>query len=229
MRHRAWWLSGLLLATSACGPPPRTTQALPPGVDPSALATTNPDDVAEATGENPQERLQARKPHKAAPKEPNTPPPVTAIEQRTLPTGVTVQIVQPGSGPTVQKGQGVDVHYTGWVDGGQKFDSSRERDTLYRFTLGTGDVIKGWDEGVEGMKVGERRRLTIPPALGYGTQKLANIPPNSTLIFDIELIGIEGATPPVAGPSGPTGAAPAATTPELPADPFSRSSEGPKG
>jgi FKBP-type peptidyl-prolyl cis-trans isomerase len=100
-------------------------------------------------------------------------------------------IMQPGNGPAAKTGDTVSVHYTGTLTDGKKFDSSRDRNQPFKFTLGKGMVIKGWDQGVVGMKVGEKRKLTIPAALAYGAAGHPPvIPPNSTLIFDIELMAI---------------------------------------
>ncbi|MBC3874828.1 FKBP-type peptidyl-prolyl cis-trans isomerase [Undibacterium flavidum] len=101
-----------------------------------------------------------------------------------------------GTGAEATTGQNVEVHYTGWLqnpDGsaGKKFDSSKDRGTPFEFALGAGQVIKGWDEGVQGMKVGGTRVLTIPAALGYGPRGAGGvIPPNATLIFEVELLGV---------------------------------------
>jgi FKBP-type peptidyl-prolyl cis-trans isomerase len=93
-----------------------------------------------------------------------------------------------GQGAALPSGQSVSVHYTGWLTTGSKFDSSRDRGQPFRFPLGAGRVIKGWDEGVATMNVGGKRRLIVPPALGYGAAGAGPIPPNATLIFDVEAI-----------------------------------------
>jgi FKBP-type peptidyl-prolyl cis-trans isomerase len=100
-----------------------------------------------------------------------------------------------GTGDTATSGQQVTVHYTGWLmEGGKagtKFDSSKDRRDPFVFGLGRGQVIKGWDEGVQGMKVGGKRKLTIPPAMGYGARGAGGvIPPNATLVFEVELLGV---------------------------------------
>jgi FKBP-type peptidyl-prolyl cis-trans isomerase FkpA len=96
-----------------------------------------------------------------------------------------------GTGETAQAGQMVTVHYTGWLENGSKFDSSKDRNDPFRFKLGAGQVIRGWDEGVAGMKIGGTRKLTIPANLGYGARGAGGvIPPNATLIFDVELLAL---------------------------------------
>ncbi|MBN2230469.1 MAG: FKBP-type peptidyl-prolyl cis-trans isomerase [Candidatus Thorarchaeota archaeon] len=98
-----------------------------------------------------------------------------------------------GSGETPQRGQKVVVHYTGWLTDGKKFDSSVDRGEPFEFTIGVGQVIRGWDEGVMSMRIGGKRRLTIPPEMAYGTRDVGNglIPPNSTLVFEVELLNVE--------------------------------------
>jgi peptidylprolyl isomerase len=96
-----------------------------------------------------------------------------------------------GTGAEAVEGKTVSVHYTGTLENGTKFDSSRDRNDPFEFTLGRGEVIKGWDQGVAGMKVGGKRKLVIPPDLGYGSQDKGTIPPNSTLLFDVELLEVK--------------------------------------
>ncbi|HKA41547.1 MAG TPA: FKBP-type peptidyl-prolyl cis-trans isomerase [Burkholderiales bacterium] len=107
------------------------------------------------------------------------------------PTGLIVEEVVVGQGALANAGQKVKVHYTGWLTNGTKFDSSKDRGDPFVFDLGAGRVIKGWDEGVQGMKVGGTRKLTIPPELGYGARGAGGvIPPNATLVFEVELLGV---------------------------------------
>jgi FKBP-type peptidyl-prolyl cis-trans isomerase len=100
--------------------------------------------------------------------------------------------IQVGTGAEAKAGQTVSVHYTGTLTNGTKFDSSKDRGKPFQFPLGAGRVIKGWDQGVAGMKVGGIRKLTIPPHLGYGERGAAGvIPGNATLIFEVELLGVQ--------------------------------------
>jgi FKBP-type peptidyl-prolyl cis-trans isomerase len=95
-----------------------------------------------------------------------------------------------GTGPAAKSGDSVTVNYTGWLTDGTKFDSSLDRNQPFTFDLGQQQVIAGWDQGVAGMKVGGKRKLTIPPDLGYGAQRNGPIPPNATLVFEVELLKI---------------------------------------
>lgn len=95
-----------------------------------------------------------------------------------------------GKGDEAFSGSYVTVHYVGKLKNGTKFDSSRDRNRPFEFNLGAGEVVKGWDKGIKGMRVGGKRKLIIPPELGYGSKKVGNIPPDSTLIFEVELLKI---------------------------------------
>lgn len=104
---------------------------------------------------------------------------------------IGIKDLAPGNGEAAKAGATVTVHYTGWLLDGKKFDSSRDRNEPFAFTLGAGEVIPGWEKGVEGMKVGGKRELTIPPELGYGKEGAGGvIPPDATLRFEVELLGV---------------------------------------
>ena len=109
----------------------------------------------------------------------------------TTASGLVIEELVEGTGDTAAAGQTVSVHYTGWLTDGKKFDSSKDRNDPFDFPLGGRRVIAGWDEGVQGMKVGGARKLTIPPELGYGARGAGGvIPPNATLVFEVELLEI---------------------------------------
>lgn len=122
----------------------------------------------------------------------NTNPPATSGEPQKSPSGLAWWVMNPGSDARPTAGQVANVHYTGWLkDSGKKFDSSRDRGSEFSFPVGRGRVIKGWDEGVAMMGVGERRLFEIPPELGYGDRGAGGvIPPGATLLFDVELVSL---------------------------------------
>lgn len=118
----------------------------------------------------------------------------SASEGKEITTSSGLQYIDQvvGTGETATAGKTVSVHYTGWLTNGKKFDSSVDRGQPFSFRLGVGQVIKGWDEGVQGMKIGGKRKLTIPSNLGYGARGAGGlIPPHATLVFDVELLGVQ--------------------------------------
>jgi FKBP-type peptidyl-prolyl cis-trans isomerase len=127
----------------------------------------------------------ARKPNTSAPTK------VTGDGVKTD-SGLVYWDIRVGNGDVAKEGSHVRVHYTGWLTTGKKFDSSVDAGKPFDFTIGNGEVIKGWEEGVAGMKVGGKRQLRIPPALGYGAEGYPGvIPANATLIFDVQLLGVQ--------------------------------------
>ena len=110
----------------------------------------------------------------------------------TTASGLVYEDTVVGEGAEAKAGQQVSVHYTGWLTNGSKFDSSKDRNDPFEFSLGMRQVIGGWDEGVQGMKIGGTRKLTIPPELGYGARGAGGvIPPNATLVFEVDLLAIQ--------------------------------------
>jgi FKBP-type peptidyl-prolyl cis-trans isomerase len=117
---------------------------------------------------------------------------VDTTKMTKAPSGLWYTDVTSGQGAEAEPGRTVRVHYTGWLPNGKKFDSSRDRGEPFAFTLGAGQVITGWDEGVKGMKVGGRRKLVLPPSMAYGDAGAPpDIPPGSTLVFDVEVLGVQ--------------------------------------
>ncbi|MBI5108483.1 MAG: FKBP-type peptidyl-prolyl cis-trans isomerase [Rhodocyclales bacterium] len=114
------------------------------------------------------------------------------MSQVTTASGLIIEDLVVGDGAEAAAGQHVTVHYTGWLTDGRKFDSSKDRNDPFAFALGARHVIAGWDEGVQGMKIGGTRKLTIPSELGYGARGAGGvIPPNATLVFEVELLGLD--------------------------------------
>ena len=171
-------------------PAPSKDDALTMNADKSAQ-TTQPakqSQAAQSQSQAPQQS-QAQPTQAPAPTQPNQ----TNSKAMDTVTELKVETTKPGTGDRVTKnGDTIDMQYTGTLVDGTKFDSSYDRTQPFEFTLGAGMVIKGWDQGLVGMKVGEKRRLTIPASLGYGAQGAGGvIPPNATLIFDTELVSIK--------------------------------------
>jgi peptidylprolyl isomerase len=154
-------------------------------------ANLSPTETPSTALETPTETPQATQPSALIAQVPNTPD-LNVDEQEVITTdsGLKYIDIVEGTGATPQAGQTVYVHYTGTLEDGTKFDSSRDRNRPFSFPLGAGRVIKGWDEGIATMQVGGRRQLIIPPDLGYGARRVGPIPANSTLIFDVELLRI---------------------------------------
>lgn len=138
-----------------------------------------------ASGDGPAETPVAQTPA-------DTPAPEESPATAQDATGLVIEDLGVGEGPEAVSGNAVTVHYTGWLTDGTQFDSSLDSGQPFQFTLGQGDVIAGWDVGVAGMKAGGKRKLTIPPEMGYGEQGAgAAIPPNATLVFEVELLAIQ--------------------------------------
>lgn len=132
---------------------------------------------------------------KGQPKKPSSPKLKLNVEQTTA-SGLKIKLLQEGKGPKAEPGLTVSVHYTGTLMDGKKFDSSRDRGQPIKFKLGEGRVIKGWEEGIAMLKVGDKALFTIPPSIGYGDRDMGVIPPNSTLQFEVELMEVvEGPKP----------------------------------
>ena len=120
-----------------------------------------------------------------------TPTPAPASTSIKMENGLQIQDLKVGTGAEVHLGQGLTMHYSGTLEDGTKFDSSYDRGEPFQFVLGAGQVIQGWDLGVQGMKVGGKRKLIIPPDLGYGTRGIGPIPPNATLFFEVEVLAAQ--------------------------------------
>jgi FKBP-type peptidyl-prolyl cis-trans isomerase len=173
----------------------------PPGMELKRVLPGPEGEGAQALGENP---TTAAGMVEANPLSTEVSPPTKVGESATTERGLVYTTLKEGTGRDAKPGDMVTVHYTGTLENGTKFESSRDTGEPIRFPLGTGKVIKGWDEGVSGMKVGERRKLTIPAHLGYGPNgKEPLIPSNATLIFDVELLKAEDG--PRAAPPPPSG------------------------
>lgn len=168
---------------------------------PLLLSLSAVDAFAQARRNRPAQRRPAR----ARPAQPPARPPAAARSAAvTTGSGLTYLVTRPGEGRTPKAGEEVIVHYTGLLTDGTVFDSSRNRGEPFSFKLGEGRVIKGWDEGIALLKVGDRATLFIPPQLGYGARGAGGvIPPDASLIFVVELVGIRGETPQAGGAPPP--------------------------
>jgi FKBP-type peptidyl-prolyl cis-trans isomerase FkpA len=183
------------LGLCGCEEPSAIVPVAPPGAN---IPRVSPDaDPAQALGETaPASSSPTASPKKSpAAAEPSTAALALATAQgetKTTPGGVKYETLKQGKGPELQPGQKAVMHYEGKLENGSPFDSSRTRMVPFEVAIGTGRVIKGWDEAIPGMKVGEVRKLTIPATMGYGPQGMGSkIPPNATLIFEVELLEIK--------------------------------------
>jgi hypothetical protein len=188
---RCRWMGPVLLgiALVGCEEPAQIVETPLPGLAPQRPAPAS-DGEPQAIGEQP----RGRTPAPAELPKVDIPPalPTAPGEIKTTKSGVKYETLKEGTGPEAKAGQDVTVNYTGTLEDGRKFDSSADHGGPSTFKIGVHQVITGWDEAVPGMKVGERRRMTIPSIAGYGASgQPPKIPPNATLIFDIELLGVK--------------------------------------
>lgn len=183
------FVSVCCLVVLGCQDPPQIVPMAPPGVELKRIPVIAEEDAAQALGE--QGALAASSGVDSGVSTEMSPP-TKPGEKAKKKSGLVYETIKPGNGPEAKPNQLVKVHYTGTLADGKKFDSSRDRGEPFQFVLGKKQVIRGWDEGVAGMLVGERRILTIPPELAYGVKGFApKIPPDATLTFDVELVEVK--------------------------------------
>jgi len=173
-----------MVASAGCQEPSEIVPVAPPGLDLQRIPAIPQGEGAQALGE--QAGATARQ-NKVTVQAADSPPTPVGQSTKTA-SGLVYETLKEGTGPAAKSGQNVTIHYTGTLTDGKVFASSREKDQPFPTRIGVGAVIPGWDEGVPGMKVGERRKLTIPPELGYGAAGQGAIPGGATLIFDVELL-----------------------------------------
>jgi len=172
---------------AGCHEPREIVPVAPPGLEVSRMPVIPAGEGAQALGEQP---VAATKQNTVKDDSASSPPTPVGKPTKTA-SGLVYETLKEGTGPVAKSGQTVSMHYTGTLADGTKFDSSRDRNEPFSTRIGVGQVIPGWDEGVPGMKVGERRKLTIPSNLGYGERgSPPQIPGGATLIFDVELLGV---------------------------------------
>jgi FKBP-type peptidyl-prolyl cis-trans isomerase len=190
LRLNSRLMAGLVVfSVAGCQEPKEITPVAPPGFEMPRVVSGPQSEPAQAIGE--QRASQATSKPKVSSTTAGSPP--SEIGKAIAnPSGLTYETLKEGTGETAKAGQTVTMHYTGTLTDGTVFDSSRTKNQPFTTKIGVGQVIGGWDEGVPGMKVGERRKLTIPPDLGYGpVGSPPKIPGNATLIFDVELLGVQ--------------------------------------
>jgi len=167
-------------------------QAPPPKADDMVKDVPTADQTAPAPAPTPAVETTPPSAKDASRKSPDAPLDLPDDAYTATPSGLKIHVVQEGTGPSPQPGQTVKVDYTGWLTNGTRFDSSLDRAEPIVFAVGTGLVIKGWDEALLGMKVGGKEQIVVPPDLAYGEKgRPPVIPPTATLIFDVELVGVE--------------------------------------
>ena len=173
--------AALALSLAGCAGQSKTTSSAPPATTQSTSSSTTSTPTTPTTSSSTTTTGAASSTDAA-----------TAGKEITMPNGLKYVDMKVGDGQLAETGMTAQVHYTGWLTDGTKFDSSVDRGQPFSFKLGAGQVIRGWDEGVKGMRVGGKRKLTIPPDLGYGAAGAGGvIPPNATLVFDVELLGLQ--------------------------------------
>ncbi|WP_240907076.1 FKBP-type peptidyl-prolyl cis-trans isomerase [Paludisphaera rhizosphaerae] len=188
MRRGLLGFLSLAVALAGCGEPGQIVPVMPPGATP--VHKVDEKNAAEALGEQGARSSSSTAAVKGA--EPYPPAPSTAIgETKTLTGDIQYTTLKEGTGEELKSGRVAKLHYVGTLSDGSQFDSSRDRGAPFEVTLGSGQLIKGWEYGIPGMKVGELRKLVIPPTMGYGAQEQKKIPANSTLIFEVELLEIK--------------------------------------
>ena len=194
-RTSAWWMmagfASVLVWAVGCQEPKEIVPVAPPGLEMQRVPAV-PVTEAQAIGETGianATKQNTVKPDAPAVAAANSPPTPVGQPTKTA-SGLEYVTLKEGTGATAKSGQSIEMHYVGTFTDGKPFDSSRDRGTPYPVVIGTGQVIRGWDEGVPGMKVGEVRKLTIPADLAYGASGRSGIPGGATLIFEVELMKI---------------------------------------
>lgn len=190
---KRWWYAAATavgMASAGCQDPPEIVPVMPPGVELKRMPEIPEGEGAQALGEQAVQASATESPLQELSTAVSPPTPIG--KPATTKTGLIYETVKEGTGAEAKPGQTITVHYTGTLTDGRKFDSSRDKGDPITFQLGTHQVIQGWDEGLSGMRVGERRKLTIPPEMAYGpTGRPPVIPPNATLLFDVELLAVK--------------------------------------